>query len=444
MNFKKILFVGALAWFSASAFAQEIKPYGFVRNYFTYDSHLSKSGTAELYNYLPLDRNLNGAGEDLNAIPTMKWATLTSRLGLDVKGYEYKGFKFSAKIETDFYSGLSGVTGTATLRLRQAYMDILSPKGHKLRMGQAWHPLAADLPDCIALETAVPFGPFSRSPQVNASWKLSETLTLTTAGIWQVQYTSAGPEGASANYQKYSMIPEFYAGLNFSHNGFTARLGADMLSIRPRVKSGSTLLDESITTFTLLGYLQYECNLFTLKAKSVLAQAGEHMNLFGGYGLGAINEDGSREYIPTLTSSSWLSLSYGKTLKGSLFLGYAKCLGTLDPLLSIGEGLPYAAVTAHDNEKDKDIDTGNYLCKSAYPNLNSAFRVAPTLSWNIGKFFTLALEYQLTGAQYGDYVKKTSSDGKILYTCVGLNGLATDNLHWVFNHRIQLMTRFKF
>ena len=130
MNFKKILFVGALACISASAFTQEIKFYGFVRNYYTYDSRLSKSGTAELYNYLPLDWKLS-EGTDLNAIPTMKWASLTSRLGLDVKGYEYQGFKFSAKIEADFYSGLSGVTGTATFRLRQAYMDIASPKGHK-------------------------------------------------------------------------------------------------------------------------------------------------------------------------------------------------------------------------------------------------------------------------------------------------------------------------
>ena len=443
MNFKKILFVGALACISASAFTQEIKFYGFVRNYYTYDSRLSKSGTAELYNYLPLDRKLS-EGTDLNAIPTMKWASLTSRLGLDVKGYEYQGFKFSAKIEADFYSGLSGVTGPATFRLRQAYMDIASPKGHKFRLGQAWHPMAADIPDCIALETGVPFGPFSRSPQLSATWKLSDRFSLLTAGTWQVQYTSAGPEGASANYQKYSMIPELYAGLNYSHEGLTARLGADMLSIRPRVKTATALIDESITTFSLFGYLQYSKGLFRLKAKSVLAQAGEHMNLFGGYGLSSINADGSREYTPTLTSSSWLSISYGKTYKASLFLGYANCLGTLEPLLPAMEGAKYAATSAYDNEAKKDLDTGNYLCKSAYPNLNSAFRIAPTLSWNVGKFFTLALEYQLTAAQYGDYVKLQSADGKISYTCVGLNGLATDNLHWVFNHRVQLMTRFKF
>ena len=116
MNFKKILFVGALAWLSASAFAQDkpqIQFYGFVRNYYTYDSRACQSGTAELYNYLPLDVNDNGQGQDLNAVPTAKWSSLTSRLGVDVKGYSYKDYSFSAKIEADFYSGLSGVTGTA-------------------------------------------------------------------------------------------------------------------------------------------------------------------------------------------------------------------------------------------------------------------------------------------------------------------------------------------
>ena len=36
---------------------QHFKPYGFIRNYFTYDSRESMSGTADLYNYQPRERN---------------------------------------------------------------------------------------------------------------------------------------------------------------------------------------------------------------------------------------------------------------------------------------------------------------------------------------------------------------------------------------------------
>ena len=38
---------------------QHFKPYGFIRNYFTYDSRESISGTGDLYNYQPKDQNLN-------------------------------------------------------------------------------------------------------------------------------------------------------------------------------------------------------------------------------------------------------------------------------------------------------------------------------------------------------------------------------------------------
>lgn len=38
---------------------QHFKPYGFIRNYFTYDSRESMSGTGDMYNYQPKDENWN-------------------------------------------------------------------------------------------------------------------------------------------------------------------------------------------------------------------------------------------------------------------------------------------------------------------------------------------------------------------------------------------------
>ena len=43
-------------------------------------------------------------------------------------------------------------------------------KYSKLLIGQAWHPMAADMPDIFSLEAGSPFGPFNRSPQVNFEW----------------------------------------------------------------------------------------------------------------------------------------------------------------------------------------------------------------------------------------------------------------------------------
>ena len=115
----------------------------------SYDNRESLAGTGDLYYYLPKDRNLNEAGEDLNQKNQFRFLAITSRLGVNVSGYKAGNTEFGGKIEADFYAGLSGVTGTATLRLRQAYMTIgwndLPMGGDdkaavNLKIGQAWHP----------------------------------------------------------------------------------------------------------------------------------------------------------------------------------------------------------------------------------------------------------------------------------------------------------------
>ena len=215
------------------------KFYGFIRNYFAFDSRESKSGTKDLFYYIPKDEALNAKGEDMNANPTFRFLAITSRVGLDVKDYQFGKTKVGAKIETDFYCMNGNV---AVLRLRQAYAtlgwDGLGKDGKQstsLKIGQAWHPIAADQPYVIDLETGTPFNPFSRTPQVMLDHNFSKNFTLTGGFIWQMQYLSSGPNGASDNYIKYGCTPEFYAGVTFkSNNGFTGRVGVDVLSIKPR------------------------------------------------------------------------------------------------------------------------------------------------------------------------------------------------------------------
>ena len=50
-----------------------------------------------------------------------------------------------------------------------------------------------------------------------------------------MQYQSNGPIGGSAAYMKYGMTPEMYAAVAFKAKGVLFRVGADMLSIKPRV-----------------------------------------------------------------------------------------------------------------------------------------------------------------------------------------------------------------
>lgn len=440
---------------------QHFKPYGFIRNFFAYDSRECIAGTGDLYFYMPKDEAWNKTDdpalrEDLNNVSSFRFLSLTTRVGLNIVGYKWRNTEFSGKIEADFYAGISkvgsgthAVSGTAQLRLRQAYValgwdSLRMGKDFArvdLTLGQTWHPMAADLCDAIALNSGAPFGPFNRSPQVRMDARLGKYVTLTAAGLWQMQYLSIGPEGQSAEYMLYGKTPEAYLGLSFHDKGFILRAGADVLSIKPRQfgeaqdADGNVILGtdgnplkitvkDRITTASPFLYLQYKKGEFSIKAKTIFAESGEHMNMNGGYGVKKVNADGSYEYTPTRTSSSWISLVYGgkvgaqedkhpQKLQGILFAGYVENLGTKEALATKADGS---------------------LVGYYYPrvkNMNRMWRLTPTLLYTVGKF-QVGLEYDITSVHY--------SDGKLNPE----NGLSVNGLHWVTNHRVQLMTKYNF
>ena len=405
------------------------KFYGFIRNYFAFDSRESKSGTKDLFYYIPKDEALNAKGEDMNANPTFRFLAITSRVGLDVKDYQFGKTKVGAKIETDFYCMNGNV---AVLRLRQAYAtlgwDGLGKDGKQstsLKIGQAWHPIAADQPYVIDLETGTPFNPFSRTPQVMLDHNFSKNFTLTGGFIWQMQYLSSGPNGASDNYIKYGCIPEFYAGVTFkSNNGFTGRVGVDVLSIKPRWRADDgEKVGDRLTTATPYIYAQYSKDAFAVNAKVVYASAGEHFNMLSGYGVTDINSDGSWDYAPLHSTASYLSVKYGRKLQVQGMIGYMKNLGTSK---SLYEDPANPGYTSTDNV---------YISGNGFHNLNQIIRVTPTVVYSLGKL-SFGLEYDITSAQYGKY----AVDGHVNSS----NGLVDGDLHWVTNHRLLGMVKFTF
>lgn len=459
---KRFLIISAaMLGLTAPAFAQQketfkehlqnhYKVYGFIRNYFAYDNREGTAGTGDLFYWTPKDENWNYTEteakllgverQDLNAQSQFRFLALTSRVGLDVSGYKIEGMEFGAKVEADFYAGLTGSTGTAQLRLRQAFATIkwadLGKKKNMsavLKVGQAWHPMAADMPDIYSLETGAPFGPFSRTPLVQADYNFGKNFSLTAAAIWQMQYTSMGPKWdgtkytptASADYIKYGIVPEFYLGANVKAGGFLGRVGVDVVTIKPRNYDPvlKVKVNDRFSTANLFVYGQYKKDLFTAKAKTVYGGAGEHFNLMSGY---ARLADGNTEtpdwtYGAMRASSTWVSLSYGKKVVGSLFGGFIQNFGTA-----------------------KEISSTNdiYFQKSGAKNIGRMFRIEPEVTYNIGKF-TVGLEYMLTGAQYGNYLPSEGDDAAAVLDAAK-HGLALGNLHWVMNHRIQTMVKFTF
>lgn len=424
--------------------AAHLKPYGFVRNYFIFDSRENIAGRGDIYSYVPKDILWNQTEvdsystgikrEDLNANPSFRFLALTTRFGLNIVNYKVGKTEFSGNVEADFYAGLTGSTGVALLRLRHAYMtlawdslriDSTSTARVSLLMGQTWHPMVIDMADVLSLNSGTPFNADSRTPQVRMDAKLGKLFTLTGAAMWQMQYPSNGPIGPSADYIKYSCTPEAFVGLSFQHpTGVLLRAGANLLSINPRhtawrvgsnSESVEVKVNERITTASAFLFLQYSTGNLTLKAKTIFAQAGEHLALNGGYGVKRVNANGSWEYTPTRNLSSWICFTYGSRLKGVFFAGYMRNFGVREHL----------AVNSDGNI------VGFWFSQTSQQNINRLWRLAPAVIWTIGRF-QLGAEYEVTSAQYGE--------GEIS----AATGLASNRLHWVTNHRVQMITKFNF
>ena len=410
---------------------------GFIRQYTIVDTRAVKAGTGDLYFYMPQDRNMQGDA-DLNQGLSWRSLSLTSRLWLDVTGYKIGGMNISGRVEADFYS-LSGTSSSAIipqLRLRQAFVKLSWDQNPlTLTMGQAWHPMAADMPHMTNLETGAPFNPFNRSPQIALDYKVGD-FTITGSLLYLNHYLPTGPDGKSVDYYKYG-FPELYIGAAYRHGGFLAKAGVDIVNTKPVGYVGFNKADPSIvvrgysmdtklhkasgilTAVSPFVFVQYTKNLFQIKAKAILAQSGEHMNLLSGYGFASIDDTNhSYTYTPMQDLAAFVSAQYGKKFQVLGMLGYMKQLGTTADL----------------------ADGTIWLNSAADTRIQQAFRATPTVAWNIGKF-CLSLEYNLTAAQFGN----TTAAGFSANAVRNARGLyAPGDMHWVLNHRFVFMTKFTF
>ncbi len=422
-----IIFAVLATAFSNAAYSQDksetkatVKPYGFVRNFAFYDSRGTKSGTENFFMYVPLDKKIVN-GNDLNAVGNYNFQAMTTRVGLNIKDYKIGNTAIDGKIEADFYC-LDSKGSTATMRLRQAYFTMMwqglgskRKTDIKFKMGQAWHPISEEKPYGVDLETGTPFTPFSRTPQATFEVTFNKKLTLSAALINQLQYRSAGPDAddptKSVQTNKYirHAAPEAYFGITYKTGGFMGKAGIDILSIRPHYgydKLSGEKYNEWLTTFSPTLYFQYDHKSFKINARSILAQAGEHLQLMSGYAVSGLKKDGiSNEYTPNLSSVSYISAQYGKKFQVIGMIGYIKNLGTL-----------------------KDVTGSKYFSGNGGLGINDMLRLTPTIVYNLGKFM-VGLEYDLTMVEYGKTV-----DTRLL----------PQDCHRINNHRILLCTKFSF
>ena len=438
---KTLLLAALMAMVIGSADAQEkfkFKFYGFVRNYACYDTRESLTSNSEQFYYMPKDVKLDAEGNDLNAQPNMMLLSITTRLGLNVTGPEFLGASTSAKIEADF-AGFG--TSNTVLRIRQAYAK-MDWKYNSVLVGQAWHPMMGDMmPDVFSLETGAPFTPFSRTPQVRYDFKY-KGMTLTATALYQFQYTSYGPDGASFNYARNAVVPEVYLQAMYKNGGFQIGAGVDMLTIKPRqsyswnviennpvyTEDGSPVTDQNgnqvfeskevaktfkcneapVVSFTPTLFASYKADRWGIKGRVTYAQNAAHLSMISGYGVTAIKENGEQEYGTINSFGGWIDATYKQPLKkGYLqfccFAGYTKNLGC-----------------------EKNI-IGDMIYMRGEKNMDYMWRVAPSILYTHNAL-QVGIEYNPTTVGYG----KHDGDYKMY------------NPHTVTNHRICAMLKYNF
>lgn len=418
---KKTLFMAALmAMFIGGAKAQEkpsVKLYGFIRNYACFDTRESMTSNSEQFYYMPKDEKLDANGDDINEQPNMMLLSITTRLGLNITGLEFLGAKTSAKIESDF-AGFG--TSNTVLRIRQAYAKMEWEK-NSILAGQAWHPMMGDMmPDVFSLETGAPFTPFSRTPQVRYDYK-NKGFTLTATALYQYQYTSYGPDGASFNYARNAIVPELYFQAMYKNGGFMIGAGVDLLTLKPRQSYTMESTDENGATVTATYkckedpvvsisptiFASYKKGNWGIKGRFTYAQNAAHLSMISGYGVTAVNENGEQEYGSINSAGGWVDVTYKKTLKKGFltfccFAGYTKNLGC------------------------KDEFTGPIYMRGE-KNMDNMWRVAPSVLYTHNAM-QIGIEYNPTTVAYGT----PDSQYKMSDT------------HNVTNHRICAMLKYNF
>jgi hypothetical protein len=403
---KRILSTILCALFVSAGFAQnkavKAEIYGFIRNYFTYDSRSCVQSNEGLFNMLPNDVKPGATpGEDLNAIPSVRFLSMTTRFGLNVSGPEIWGAKSSAKIESDFCGASSGTA--FNLRIRQAYAKLAWEKSDLL-VGQAWHPMSGDLmPEVFSLATGAPFNPFNRSPQVRYNYSPIKSLTFTASALYQYQYGSVGLDSKTSNtYQRNAMVPELFVGMTAKGEHLTGGWGVNGSTIAPRVVVGDMRVDERLTSYSAMVFGSLKVDYLTVRAKATYGQNTSHMQQPTGFGIVKTSESGVNTYESMQLGSAWITMMYGKKLRYGFFAGWLKNFG------SAGKDLTSLVVR---NNKGMD----------------QAYRFSPVVTYKVQNM-TIGLEYEHTATAYGTYKP---------------SGMVTDT-HWVANHRACMMLKYDF
>ncbi len=348
---------------------------GFIKSDYWVDSRSVIASRDDLFLLYPAARSEDAAGRDINATPVFNFSAITSRIATNISGPDAFGARVRGMIEADF-SGVSNADING-LRLRHAFVELEWEKWGLL-LGQWWHPMFAPkvAPSVISLNTGAPFQPFIRNPQITLSYFPGTSSRFILSFIGQLDNVSDGPAGNTSDYMRHAVMPNMHLQWTGEFGNLIAGLAGDYKVLRPRrISEQNVYTAESFGSYAFMAYGRYNLKMLDLSARAIYGQnLSEHLML-GGYAESAYDPlTGRYSYTPLDHLSFWANLTYGRSVRGGLFLGYAHNLGAGEDINDVFYG------------RGEDIAL--------------LYRVSPSLQFSSGNV-SFCAELEHTAAAYG-------------------------------------------
>ncbi len=347
---------------------------GFVKTDYMFDTRQTVNAREGHFLLFPAPEVLDPNGEDKNAAANFNTLAIQSRLRVSMSGPEILGAQSTAFIEGAFFGhSNSDVNG---FRLRHAVVK-LDWENNSLLAGQYWHPMFIEevYPGVASFNTGVPFMPFSRNPQIKVSQTLGNLKASFTLAS-QRDFSSTGPNGVSSEYLRNSALPIMNLTLRYYGSSIVFGGGVNFTSIQPELNTAMDYKStEKVNSTSFVGFAKYSKEDFTFKVFGTYGENLYDLLMIGGYGVSSVDETtGICTYTKLRTVSAWTEFVYGKDIKGGLFAGYTKNLGS-----------------------QQDV-VGDIFGRGS--NINSAFRISPRAEFNFSPV-KLSVELEYTSAAYG-------------------------------------------
>ena len=359
--------------------------YGFARTNTFVDTRNNFESREGDFVLLPKAELLGAESNDLNENFQFNMLSFDTRLGVKFQGPKLLGAKTSALIEGEFFGTSDG--DASGFRLRHAFINA-DWACTSVKIGQYWHPLfdVDFMPGTVSFNTGAPFQPFSRVPQLKITERFCGGISAYVAANSTRDFPSYGPSGYSNEYLRNSGVPELTAGLKYIGKHFSMGVNAECKTIQPRSEFTNLLdglrtkTDQTVSSLAGNLYLKYVNGNFMVKAMGMYGENVNDLQMISGYAVTKRTDNTDWEFEPFSCLSSWIDMTYGTLAQFGLFAGYTKNLGT----------------------EHNTITTYFSKFYSNQYDVESAFRVAPRIVFNVGSF-SIAGEIEYTAATYGTY-----------------------------------------